>query len=168
MKNLKRIKILPILLTTALLTTSANAFVPLLIVLGEFVVTEVSSVAVIGEAIAVGEVATATSTVIQSGSINMVKKIVTRTIKGSGDYRKTALDNTQTKQGGWVMDPYDGKHYRAKDMDVDHIWPKSKGGTNHSWNLIMSSKHTNRSKGNTIDERVIQGYFENFMQFLQK
>jgi outer membrane protein TolC len=55
-----------------------------------------------------------------------------------------------------------------EDMDVDHIWPKSKGGTNHSWNLIMSSKHTNRSKGNTIDERVIQGYFENFMQFLQK
>jgi CRISPR/Cas system Type II protein with McrA/HNH and RuvC-like nuclease domain len=75
------------------------------------------------------------------------------------NYRKTAIENTTIKKGGWVKDPYDGKNYRIKDMDADHIWPKSLGGTNHSSNLVMTSKHNNRSKGNSIDFRVIQGYW---------
>ena len=160
-------KVLTVFLTVMLATTSANAFVPLLVFAGNLVVAEVSSVAVVAEAVAMGETATAIGAVAQSGGAIATRGVVTNMIKGSSNYRRTALNNTQTKQGGWIKDPYNGKHYRSKDMDVDHIWPQSKGGPNHSWNLVMASKQTNRSKSDNIDSRVIQGYYENTKQGFQ-
>jgi hypothetical protein len=140
------------------LTTSVQAFVPVVIT-GE-ILGEVVSSSVLATSSVEG---VATRLIVNKGT----KKVMMKILKGDSNYRKTALIKTQKKQGGWIQDPYNKKYYRAKDMDVDHIWPKSKGGTNHSWNLIMASKHTNRSKGNKIDSRVLIGYYENAKQGLQ-
>jgi 5-methylcytosine-specific restriction endonuclease McrA len=86
-------------------------------------------------------------------------------VKGHPNYRETALKNAKIKRGGWIQDPYTGKFYRAKDMDADHIWPRKYGGTNHSWNLQMLSKTTNRSKGAKIDRRIPIGYYRKLQQF---
>jgi len=85
---------------------------------------------------------------------------------GHSNYRKIALENATVKKGGWIRDPYTGKFYRAKDMDADHIWPQKYGGTNHSWNMQMLSKTTNRSKGAKIDQRVPIGYYKKLQQFV--
>jgi 5-methylcytosine-specific restriction endonuclease McrA len=156
-----------LLLVIFLGATPANAFLPILIIAGEAVVAELSSVAIVSEAVMAGESTTAITTATQSVSMAAARKTFSKVIKGSSNYRKTAIKNTPRKKGGWIQDPYNGKYYRQKDMDVDHIWPKSKGGTNHSWNLIMSSKQTNRAKGNTIDSRVVKGYLENAKQGLK-
>lgn len=48
---------------------------------------------------------------------------------------------------GWYTCVKCGKKLRWKDVDVDHIQPKSKGGSNDAYNLQVMCKHCNRSKG---------------------
>lgn len=38
----------------------------------------------------------------------------------------------------------------ADANDVDHIWPRSKGGTDARWNLRAACKRCNRSKGDAV------------------
>ena len=157
MKNLN--KSLMAVLFLSMVTLKANAFIiTTLVIVGELIMAEVGTVAVVGEAIATGNTVVAASTASTAIVSQGVRKGVVSLVKASSNYRKTAIENATIKRGGWVKDPYDGKHYRIKDMDADHIWPKSLGGTNHSVNLVMTSKHNNRSKGNIIDFRVIKGY----------
>jgi len=165
-------KIFTTIILIALLSVKANAFIiTTLVLVTEILITEVTSVAIVGEAIMAGETATAISSAATTVGTFGARKIATKTVKElapSKNYRKTAIENTPVKKGGWVQDPYNGKHYRVKDMDVDHIWPKKYGGTNHSFNLVLASKHTNRAKGATIDSRVIKGYIHNAKQYLSK
>lgn len=65
----------------------------------------------------------------------------------SRDYRKTAFKNTPSNNG-WFTCPQCGKKFRASEMDVDHIVPQSRGGTNSIENLQLLCAHCNRSKGN--------------------
>ena len=62
-----------------------------------------------------------------------------------GNYRKRGLENAKSNYG-WYKCVKCGKSFRQGDMDIDHILPKSKGGTNERENLQCICKHCNRSK----------------------
>lgn len=51
-----------------------------------------------------------------------------------------------------------GKWYPKSKIDVDHIIPKSKGGSDKAFNLQAMCQHCNRSKGaktnNTVGDLV--------------
>jgi hypothetical protein len=109
----------------------------------------------------------------QGVTVKTFKRILTASILGIliassasyAGYRATALKYVVRKCWGWVKDPYSGKHYRIKDMDVDHIWPRKYGGPDASWNLVFSGKSENRSKGARIDSRVVKGYLHKIEQW---
>ena len=84
------------------------------------------------------------------------------------NYRKTYKLNNPAKAGGWYECAYCGKKIRFSQADIDHIWPKSKGGSNSCFNLIGSCQSCNRSKGNKIDGRVIQGYVKKLGGFFEE
>lgn len=39
--------------------------------------------------------------------------------------------------------------YDGEERTLDHVIPKSKGGTNRMWNLVLSCKPCNKSKGDS-------------------
>ena len=63
----------------------------------------------------------------------------------SKNYRKTGLD-TNMSNYGWYTCVHCGKKMRKGDVEIDHIIPRSKGGTNDPKNLQCLCKHCNRSK----------------------
>ena len=63
----------------------------------------------------------------------------------SKNYRKTGLE-TNYSNYGWYTCVHCGKKFRKGDIDIDHIIPKSIGGTNDAKNLQCLCKHCNRSK----------------------
>jgi len=74
-------------------------------------------------------------------------------------YRHEYKIRNKANGGGWYQCTYCDKKIRFSDSDIDHIWPQSKGGSDHPCNLVISCQSCNRSKGNKIDGRVIQGFF---------
>lgn len=69
----------------------------------------------------------------------------------SKDYRSNGLANTDSNYG-WYTCPKCGRKFRDKQMDADHIVPKSKGGDNTRNNIQMLCYHCNRSKSNNTDD----------------
>ena len=69
----------------------------------------------------------------------------------SQDYRSIAFEHTESNNG-WYRCIKCGKSFRKGDIDVDHIVPKSKGGTNSRYNLQCICKHCNRSKRDDISD----------------
>lgn len=65
------------------------------------------------------------------------------------NYRKKAFENTESNHG-WYTCSKCGRSFRKSDMDVDHIMPKSLGGSNSRYNLQVLCVHCNRSKQNDI------------------
>jgi hypothetical protein len=103
----------------------------------------------------------ALSTTSVFGNYGLIKAVIvkiTKSVKPSPKYRQTALENSPKKKGGWIKDPYSGRNCRKKDAHADHIWPKSKGGSNYSWNLVMSCAQDNIRKSDKIGIETIQGY----------
>ena len=78
--------------------------------------------------------------------------------KAPSNYRKSYKENNSANRGGWYNCAYCGKSIRFSDADIDHIWPKSKGGSNSNYNLVIACQSCNRSKGNKIDGRIIKGF----------
>ncbi len=74
------------------------------------------------------------------------------------NYRDTYKNLNKANAGGWYKCTYCGKGIRFNESDIDHIWPQSKGGTDHHVNLVIACQSCNRSKGNKIDGRVIRGF----------
>lgn len=72
----------------------------------------------------------------------------------SKNYRQTALDTTDSDHG-WYLCPHCGRKFRKSDMDADHIFPKSRGGSNSPRNLQMLCEHCNRSKGNKTNLTIV-------------
>lgn len=60
-------------------------------------------------------------------------------------YRKIGLE-TNISNYGWYTCVHCGKKFRKNSIDIDHIIPKSKGGTNTPENLQCLCIHCNRSK----------------------
>ncbi len=61
-------------------------------------------------------------------------------------YRDDFFENNKSKNGKYKC-AYCGEKLRKKDVDVDHIVPKSRGGSNQVNNLTASCSHCNRQKG---------------------
>lgn len=64
---------------------------------------------------------------------------------GNHGYRKRGLESASSNHG-WYTCVKCGRHFRAGDMDIDHILPRSKGGMGTRDNLQCICKHCNRSK----------------------
>ena len=69
----------------------------------------------------------------------------------SNNYRKTGLQYAESKNG-WYKCVRCGKSFRKGDIEVDHIIPQSKGGTNSRYNLQCMCKRCNTSKGNKTSD----------------
>lgn len=68
----------------------------------------------------------------------------------ASDYRALWFRNNTSKDGLYKCSCC-GQHFNKKDIDIDHIIPKSKGGTNEIWNLQPMCKHCNRSKQASLE-----------------
>ncbi len=78
------------------------------------------------------------------------------------NYRKNGLNTARRDNNGNVQDAYTGRYHKAKNMDADHIYPKSRGGSNSDYNIAMTHKSVNRSKGNKIQPiRMTKAYVKN-------
>ena len=62
-----------------------------------------------------------------------------------GNYRQNYFENNPSNHG-WYTCVHCGNKYRKGDMDIDHIIPQSKGGSDSEWNLQCLCVHCNRSK----------------------
>lgn len=67
--------------------------------------------------------------------------------EASKNYREVGL-KTNNPNYGWYTCVHCGKKFRKDSIDIDHIIPQSKGGTNKPENLQCLCIHCNRSKGN--------------------
>ncbi len=162
-------KLFTVLLATSVIGTKMYAFaflIPAGIAIVEFFAAETAVVVSVTEAVAVGDMAVAGTVLGESATYQGVKEGVKRIVKPGSNYRKTALGNAPKSKGGLVTDPYSGKKCRKHEAHADHIWPKSKGGTNHSANLILSCPKENISKGNKIGTITVKGYVENIKQWV--
>lgn len=68
------------------------------------------------------------------------------------DYRKIAIKNTPRSANGKYRCRKCKKYFDLCDMDADHIVPKSRGGSNSSYNLQLICKHCNRSKQDDMSD----------------
>lgn len=83
-------------------------------------------------------------------SQNMIEIFIElKTIKNTTSYRKNALRYFKSNYG-WYTCCECGRKFRKSKMDVDHIQPQSKHGSNSLFNLQLMCQHCNRSKKNSI------------------
>lgn len=68
-----------------------------------------------------------------------------------GNYRDTYFDNNKSNHG-WYTCVRCGKSFRKGDMDIDHIIPQSRGGSDNELNLQCLCVHCNRSKQADMDD----------------
>ena len=91
------------------------------------------------------------------------------------DYRKIYVSSNKPHVASdgsmYYVCSYCGTHVHPKDMEVDHIIPKTrlKAGIlwnpNREWNLTASCKSCNASKSNYIDSRVLVGFVNKYTWF---
>ena len=72
------------------------------------------------------------------------------TLAGRKKFRKTLYGN----QEGFCIGCKN--HYNLKDLEVDHIIPRSKGGTDHKHNLQLLCGNCNRKKGNRSQSEFLE------------
>jgi 5-methylcytosine-specific restriction endonuclease McrA len=68
------------------------------------------------------------------------------------------FNNRPTKESIWIRDrgvcQYSGKNLKKSEGNIDHVIPKSKGGTDTWDNMVLSSRDLNLKKGNKLNEEV--------------
>ena len=69
------------------------------------------------------------------------------------NYREIYFANAPSNNG-WYKCEHCKKSFRKCDIDVDHIVPKSKGGTNSYSNLQGLCRHCNRSKKDNMTDTL--------------
>lgn len=51
------------------------------------------------------------------------------------------------KETGYIRCVYCGCELDHRDVELDHVHPRAKGGTNNSTNVVVACRHCNRAKG---------------------
>lgn len=72
------------------------------------------------------------------------------------DYRKKYLEHNHGIFGYYLC-YLCLKPVTKEEMEVDHIFPLSKGGPNHIINCVSSCRNCNRKKSDKIDYRTFRG-----------
>ena len=80
------------------------------------------------------------------GGANVVDRLPQRTDLGKLPNYRTHRHRLYGEQEGVCVGCE--THFPFKVMEVDHVLPKSRGGTDHGDNLQLLCSHCNRSKGN--------------------
>ena len=80
------------------------------------------------------------------GGANVVDRLPKRTDLGQLPNYRTHRHRLYGEQEGVCLGC--DTHFPFKVMEVDHVLPKSRGGTDHIENLQLLCSHCNRSKGN--------------------
>ena len=80
------------------------------------------------------------------GGANVVDRLPKRTDLGVLPNYRTHRHRLYGEQEGVCVGC--DTHFPFKVMEVDHVLPQSRGGTDHSDNLQLLCSHCNRSKGN--------------------
>ncbi|MER2114239.1 MAG: HNH endonuclease [Solibacillus isronensis] len=99
-------------------------------------------------------------------SENKDASLFTRVIGGKNErsdtYRRDFIKANPPFMGKWYLCSLCNKIIRVEDMQVDHIFPVSKGGSNKTHNLAPLCAPCNRDKSNKVDSRVAQMYIRKF------
>lgn len=83
------------------------------------------------------------------------------------NYRKDYIENNPSNHG-WYTCVRCKRKMRKGDMDIDHIIPQSKGGSDSLYNLQCMCKHCNRSKGNDVNLQTGADLGRNLFNALKK
>jgi 5-methylcytosine-specific restriction endonuclease McrA len=90
-----------------------------------------------------------------------VSKIRVPTVVVSVNYGKMPMRmfrGKPTKDALWNRDggicQYTGKSVSKTDANIDHVVPKSRGGTDSWTNLVVSSREINTKKGNSLNSEI--------------
>lgn len=106
------------------------------------------------------------STPSKGKSENKDSSLLTRVIGGKNErsdtYRRDFIKANPPFMGKWYLCSLCNKIIRVEDMQVDHIFPVSKGGSNKTHNLAPLCAPCNRDKSNKVDSRVAQMYIRKF------
>lgn len=78
-------------------------------------------------------------------------------------YRDSWFENNDSNNG-WYTCIRCGKKLRKGDVDIDHIIPQSRGGSNDINNLQCMCRTCNRSKQDDIDLNTVSDYARNTSQ----
>lgn len=62
-----------------------------------------------------------------------------------GNYRKTYFDKNNSDDGMYTCTGC-GERFYKENIDIDHIIPQARGGSDGEWNLQCMCVHCNRSK----------------------
>lgn len=68
-------------------------------------------------------------------------------------YRDTYFQHNQPIMGRYQCSNCKG-WFTKKEIDVDHIVPQNRGGTDDIWNLQAMCKHCNRSKKDSMNSTI--------------
>lgn len=76
--------------------------------------------------------------------------------------------NENESNHGWYTCVRCGKKLRKGDVDIDHIIPQNRGGSDNINNLQCMCKHCNRSKQDDLDYHTVTDYARNVGSNTQK
>lgn len=87
-----------------------------------------------------------------------IRPIFVTIAKNFSKMPKKTFRGKPSKEAIWIRDSgtcqYSNKKLKKEDFSVDHVIPKSKGGTDDWTNLVSTSKKINSEKGNKLNEEI--------------
>ena len=78
-------------------------------------------------------------------------------------YREIYFDKNKSNHG-WYTCVRCGKKLRKSDVDIDHIIPQSRGGSDNILNLQCMCKTCNRSKQNSMGLDTVKDLGKNIVR----